>query len=253
MGEQEPMTAQHDERSAGRAADTPPSPAPKPPSGSPPIPAAEPPSGPPPSPAAEPPSGPPPSPAAGPLGWFRRRSRAARLAITVSAAIVAIAVALLALGTVTNGPAKPAAQPPRAPGFSLSVLGHPGQHITLSQYTGRPLIVNFFASWCAPCKRETPLIARFYRTAHGRVTVLGVDVNDSSRSALKFAHRAGVAYPVVSDPQPMTTTLAYDVPGLPATFFLNSQHRIVKRVYGAVTLQDLRTGVAMMTKSAGRG
>jgi cytochrome c biogenesis protein CcmG, thiol:disulfide interchange protein DsbE len=241
MGEQEPMTAQHDERSAGRAADTPPSPA------------ARPPSGPPPSPAARPPSGPPPSPAAdGPLGWFRRRSRAARLAITVGAAIVAIAVALLALGIVTNGPAKPAAQPPRAPGFSLSVLGHPGQHITLSQYAGHPLIVNFFASWCAPCKRETPLIARFYRTAHGRVTVLGVDVNDSSRSALKFAHRAGVAYPVVSDPQPMTTTLAYDVPGLPATFFLNGQHRIVKRVYGAVTLHDLRTGMAMMTKPAGR-
>jgi cytochrome c biogenesis protein CcmG/thiol:disulfide interchange protein DsbE len=238
MGEQEPMTAQHDARSADRVADTPPGPA------------AEPPSGPPPSPI---PGGPPSGPAAGgPVGWFRRRSRGARLAITVSAAIIAIAVALLALGTVTNGPAKPAAQPPRAPGFSLSVLGHPGQHITLSQYAGHPLIVNFFASWCAPCKRETPLIARFYRTAHGRVTVLGVDVNDSSRNALKFAHRAGVAYPVVADPQPMTTTLAYDVPGLPATFFLNSQHRIVKRVYGAVTLQDLRTGVALMTKTAGR-
>ena len=241
MGEQEPMTAQHDERSAGRAAGTPPTPAAGTPSG----PVAEPPSGP----AAGRPSSP---VAGGPLGWFRRRSRAARLAITVGAAIVAIAVALLALGTVTNGPAKPAAQPPRAPSFSLSVLGHPGQHITLSQYAGHPLIVNFFASWCAPCKRETPLIARFYRTAHGRVTVLGVDVNDSSRSALKFAHRAGVAYPVVSDPQPMTTTLAYNVPGLPATFFLNRQHRIVKRVYGAVTLQDLRTGMAMMTKPAGR-
>ena len=225
MGEQEPMTAQHDERSAARAAGTPSGPAVEPP----------------PSPAAD-----------GPLGWFRRRGRAARLAITLSAAIIAIAVALLALGTVTNGPAKPAAQPPRAPGFSLSVLGHSGQHITLGQYAGHPLIVNFFASWCAPCKRETPLIARFYRTAHGRVTVLGVDVNDSSHSALKFAHRAGVAYPVVSDPQPMTTTLAYDVPGLPATFFLNSQHRIVKRIYGAVTLQDLRSGVALMTRPAGR-
>lgn len=232
MGEQEPMTAQHDELSAGPAAG-PPSPA----------------AGPPGSPAA----GPPPSPVGdGPLGWFRRRSRAGRLAITVSAAIIAIAVALLALGTVTNGPAKPAAQRPRAPSFSLGVLGHPGQHITLSQYAGHPLIVNFFASWCAPCKRETPLIAQFYRAAHGGVTVLGVDVNDSARSALKFAHRAGVAYPVVADPQPMTTTLAYDVPGLPATFFLNSQHRIVKRVYGAVTLQDLRSGVAIMSKPAGR-
>jgi cytochrome c biogenesis protein CcmG, thiol:disulfide interchange protein DsbE len=219
MGEQEPMTAQHEGLHA--------------------------------EPGAGPASSPGPA-AGGPLGWFRRRSRATRLAITAGAAIAAIVVALLALGTVTNGPAKPGAAPPRAPGFSLAVLGHPGQHITLSQYAGRPLVINFFASWCAPCQRETPLIARFYRSAHGRVTVLGVDVNDTAHSGLKFAHRAGVAYPLVADPQPMTTTLAYDVPGLPATFFLNSQHRIVKRVYGAVTLPDLRTGVAMMTKPAGR-
>jgi cytochrome c biogenesis protein CcmG, thiol:disulfide interchange protein DsbE len=220
MGEQEPMTAQHDRLHA--------------------------------EPATGPASGPPGPIAGGPLGWFRHRSRATRLAITAGAAIIAIVVALLALGTVTNGPAKTAAPPPRAPSFSLAVLGHPGQHITLSQYARHPLIINFFASWCAPCKRETPLIARFFRSARGGVTVLGVDVNDSARSALKFAQRAGVAYPVVTDPQPMTTTLAYDVPGLPATFFLNSQHRIVKRVYGAVTLPDLRTGVALMTKPAGR-
>jgi len=239
MGEQEPMTAQHGKHGAGPSVDPAPGPA-----------APAQPSAAAPSPAAPPPPG---RAAGGPLGWFRRRSRAGRLAITVGAAIAAIAVVLLVLGTVTNGAAKPSARPPRAPGFSLRVVGHPGQHITLSQYAGHPLIVNFFASWCAPCKRETPLIAAFYRAAHGRVTVLGVDVNDSAHSALKFTHRAGVGYPVVSDPQPMTTTLAYGAPGLPATFFLNSQHRIVQRVYGAVTRRDLQAGVAMMTRPAGQG
>jgi hypothetical protein len=57
---------------------------------------------------------------------------------------------------------------------------------------------------------------------------------------------------VVTDPPPMKATFAYQVPGLPATFFLNRQHRIVKRVSGAVTQQDLRAGVALMTGPAGR-
>ncbi|HUY50793.1 MAG TPA: TlpA disulfide reductase family protein [Streptosporangiaceae bacterium] len=187
----------------------------------------------------------------GPLGWFRGLTRARRLAITSSAAVIAVVAALLALGATSNSPAKPAAQP-RAPGFTLAALDHPGQRISLAGYAGHPLVVNFFASWCGPCQQETPLIARFYRAAHGSVTVLGVDVNDSATNALKFTHKAGVQYPVVSDPAPMHTTLAYNVPGLPATFFLNSRHDIVKSVYGAVTLQELRTGVAMMTKQTGR-
>jgi len=105
--------------------------------------------------------------------------------------VIAVAVALLALGATSASPAKPA--PLRAaPGFSLAALDHAGQSISLASYAGRPLVINFFASWCGPCQKETPLIAQFYRTAHGRVTVLGVDVNDSATSALKFhPHRGG--------------------------------------------------------------
>ena len=62
----------------------------------------------------------------------------------------------------------------------------------------------------------------------------------------------GVAYPVASDPAPMTMALSYGVTALPQTFFLNAQHRIVKRVIRAVTLTDLRRGVATMTKQSAR-
>jgi len=62
----------------------------------------------------------------------------------------------------------------------------------------------------------------------------------------------GVAYPLASDPAPMAMALAYGVAALPQTFFLNAQHRIVKRVIRAVTLTDLRSGVATMTKQSGR-
>ncbi|MGH3124653.1 MAG: TlpA family protein disulfide reductase, partial [Streptosporangiaceae bacterium] len=142
--------------------------------------------------------------------------------------------------------------PPRAEAFTLSELGHPGQHISLAQYAGHPLILNFFASWCEPCQRETPLIARFYRSHRHSVIIVGIDVNDSTSAGLAFARKMGVAYPVASDPAPMAMALNYGVSALPQTFFLNAQHRIVKRVIRAVTLTDLQSGAAIMTKQSAR-
>jgi thiol-disulfide isomerase/thioredoxin len=186
------------------------------------------------------------------LALFGRLSRRGRLAVTSSAAVLAVVAALLALGATSAGTGKKAVvSHPRAPAFSLAVLGHPGQHISLAQYAGRPLIINFFASWCAPCQRETPLIAGYHRS-HPGVTILGVDVNDSSSAALAFVHKTGVSYPVVADPAPMAMTLSYGVVALPQTFFLNAQHRIVKRVIRAVTRTDLNTGVALMTSQSKR-
>ncbi len=104
--------------------------------------------------------------------------------------------------------------------------------------------MNFFASWCVPCKKETPLLARFYRAQNGRVTILGVDSNDSAAAARRFVRAAGVSYPVGFDPT-SAAAAAYGVIAIPQTFLLNAAHRVVKRVFGAVTLQDLRTGIAL--------
>lgn len=194
---------------------------------------------------------PPAGPARGVAGWFGGLSRGRKLALTWSASVLAVVVALLAIGATSGGAAKHA-PPPRASAFTLPALGHPGQHISLAQYAGRPLIINFFASWCAPCQRETPLIARFYQASRGRVTILGVDVNDSTTAALGFMRKSGVRYPVLSDPAPMAMTLSYGVVALPQTFFLNAQHHIVKRVIQAVTLSDLRTGVALISSQSNR-
>src|SRR5258705_444644 len=141
--------------------------------------------------------------AGGGAGWFRGLSRGRKLALTCSASVLAVVVALLAIGATSGGAPKPAPQP-RAQAFTLSRLGHPGQHISLAQYAGHPLILNFFASWCEPCQRETPLIARFYRSHRHSVIIIGIDVNDTSSAGLAFARKMGVAYPVASDPAPMT-------------------------------------------------
>jgi cytochrome c biogenesis protein CcmG/thiol:disulfide interchange protein DsbE len=194
----------------------------------------------------------PPGPAGRAAGWFGGLSRGRKLALTWSASVLAVVVALLAVGATSGGSPKHA-PPPRAQAFTLPELGHPGQHISLAQYAGHPLILNFFASWCEPCQRETPLIARFYRSHRRSVIIIGVDVNDSNSAGLAFARKMGVAYPVASDPAPMTMALNYGVAALPQTFFLNAQHRVVKRLIQAVTLADLRGGVAVMTRQSGQG
>ncbi len=175
-------------------------------------------------------------------GWFWL---AAVAAATAGAAVVVVLLALsggksTAGGTAAAGPPQPASN------FSIPVLGHPGQRLTLAAYAGKPVIVNFFASWCSPCQRETPLLASYYRASHGRVTILGIDVNDPAGNALAFVHRKGVSYPVGVDAPPMPTAAAYNVSGLPQTFFLNAQHRVVKRVFGAVTHQELTAGTALI-------
>jgi cytochrome c biogenesis protein CcmG, thiol:disulfide interchange protein DsbE len=117
--------------------------------------------------------------------------------------------------------------------------------VSLRQYAGRPVIVNFFASWCGPCQKETPLLARFYHARRGRVAIIGIDVNDSAAAAARFVRRAGSGYPIGADPTAATAT-GYGVVAIPQTFFLNAAHRIVKRSFGAVTQADLTAGLAVM-------
>jgi cytochrome c biogenesis protein CcmG, thiol:disulfide interchange protein DsbE len=158
------------------------------------------------------------------------------------------AAASAASGSAGSGGSTSSAQAAhgqQAPAFDLADLNDSASHVSLASYAGRPLIVNFFASWCVPCRQETPLMAKFYKSEHGQVTVIGVDTNDSRASALTFTQNYGVSYPVASDPA-ATTAGAFGVSALPQTFFLNAQHRVVDRIYGAVSQASLAKGVKLM-------
>ncbi len=155
---------------------------------------------------------------------------------------------IVLIGSESAGPTGVAVDPP-APAFSFPVLGHSGRQVSLRDYAGKPLIVNFFASWCDPCKQETPLLARFYRAEHGRVALVGLDENDVMAHALSFTRADGVSYPVGWDPEFIAAS-AYGVSALPQTFFLDARHRIVDRVFGAVTLAQLSKGIALATGGA---
>jgi cytochrome c biogenesis protein CcmG, thiol:disulfide interchange protein DsbE len=170
---------------------------------------------------------------------LRHKVLSAVVAVCVAGSLAAIGV----IGSASGQPARPAVV--AAPAFSLPLLGDDsGQQVALSKYRGQPLIVNFFASWCEPCKTETPLLAKFYRGEQGKVALVGMDENDSVGNATAFTRADGVSYPVGWDPHFAVGT-AYGVIALPQTFFLNAKHQIVDRVFGKVTLASLHKGMAL--------
>jgi cytochrome c biogenesis protein CcmG, thiol:disulfide interchange protein DsbE len=175
----------------------------------------------------------------------RHKVAAGLVALCAAGSLIAIALVGLNSG---SGASAGTASDPAAPAFSLPVLSQSGQKVSLAAYAGRPLIVNFFASWCQPCQQETPLLARFYRAEHGKVALVGLDENDVLGSAKSFTRKEGVSYPVGFDPETIAAS-AYGVAALPQTFFLNAKHRIVDRVFGAVTMADLNHGIALATGS----
>jgi cytochrome c biogenesis protein CcmG/thiol:disulfide interchange protein DsbE len=189
--------------------------------------------------------------AGGPLGVLRlhgllRLALRYKIISSVTAVFVAAIIAVSLLTTSSGGPTTA----PTAAGFSLPALGgQAGAKVSLAQYTGKPVIVNFWASWCDPCQKETPLLASWYKAQHGHVVLLGLDENDTAANALKFARAKGVSYPLGFDPT-VTVASAYGVNGLPQTFFLNAKHQIVDHVLGAVTSAELAKGLRLMQASS---
>lgn len=167
-------------------------------------------------------------------------------AITVVGAAAIIGVSATA-GLRAGATARSA---PVAADFTVAALGPSGpadRQISLSkQYQNKPVIVNFWASWCGPCQQETPLLARWYKRQHGAVPLIGIDENDNAAKAIAFASSKGVTYPLGFDPQTRVAS-AYNVSDIPQTLFLDSRHRIVLHLYGAVTSAGLARGLRLMS------
>lgn len=189
------------------------------------------------------------SSAVGPSGGLRQAlAGRSTLMLAIASAVVLGVAAIVVLMASSQANTTPRPQPAR--NFALAELGRPGRTISLAALAGKPVIINFFASWCGPCKRETPLLAAFYRDHHGAVAVIGVDANDANGPALKFIRAQGVQYPVAVDPFPAKVTVTYGVLALPQSFFLNARHMIVKHVVGGLTARELNSWAASL---AGHG
>ena len=123
-----------------------------------------------------------------------------------------------------------------APAFSLPRLEGPGK-VSLASLRGKTVVLNFFASWCDPCKREAPdLEALWRRYRSDGVVVLGVDSGDAAGDARRFLRAHRVTYPIVFDPHEKLAQGSYAVPGLPVTYVIDPAGRIVgPRIVGPVS------------------
>ena len=125
----------------------------------------------------------------------------------------------------------------RAPAFSLHRLTGEGD-LSLRSFRGKTVVLNFFASWCSPCKREAPVLEQLWREDRSdHLVVLGVDTGpDAASDGRRFVRAHGITYPVVFDPNAGVASNRYVLPGLPVTYILNPQGRIVGRpVVGPVS------------------
>lgn len=128
-----------------------------------------------------------------------------------------------------------------APDFTLDRLDAEGQTLTLSELRGKPLVVNFWASWCVPCKDEAPVLqSTWERYRKQGLVVVGVDSQDFRKDARRFMRRFGVTYPVVYDGKGSTLG-RWGVTGFPETFFVDRSGNLVgERITGAVDIERNR-------------
>jgi cytochrome c biogenesis protein CcmG/thiol:disulfide interchange protein DsbE len=122
---------------------------------------------------------------------------------------------------------------PKAPDHALPKLGAAGTS-SLADYRGKVVFLNFWASWCPPCRQEAPLLSRFQRQLGTRGTVLGVTYKDDPDASLAFARKYGLHYPSLRDSK-LELAPEYGTRALPETFVIDPRGRIVALSRGEVT------------------
>jgi cytochrome c biogenesis protein CcmG/thiol:disulfide interchange protein DsbE len=159
-------------------------------------------------------------------------------------AILWIALLTPATGSNSTRASDPLIGKP-APDFTLAALNkQAGPAIHLANLKGKLVVINFWASWCDPCKEEAPLLQAAWRHAQG-VIFIGVDFQDSQSDGLNFLQQHGITYANVVDPNG-ATGINYGVTDVPETFFIDRRGVIVNTVRNEITAQQLQNNVALL-------
>jgi cytochrome c biogenesis protein CcmG/thiol:disulfide interchange protein DsbE len=164
-------------------------------------------------------------------------------ALVVGAVLPVILLGLLAIVLITRSPGtSPTAVGQVAPDFVLADLD--GNPVRLADLRGRPVIVNFWASWCGPCVEEFPLLldAAERHEADG-LRIVGIVYQDRSEAARSFMERTGATWPATMDPGERVAS-AYGILAPPETFFIGRDGTIVARQIGQFSAASLDEKVA---------
>ena len=120
------------------------------------------------------------------------------------------------------------------PAKDFTVRLFDGDPLTLSNLEGTPVVLNFWASWCTPCRDEAPALERAWQTYRNQgVTFVGINLQDSDGAARSHLAEFGATYPNGPDPSG-TITVDYGVIGLPVTFFVDRDGVVQRRWVGAI-------------------
>ncbi len=150
---------------------------------------------------------------------------------TLTALVLAVAAASCA-----------AEAPSSAPLFAATLRDLQDRPAALSRYQGRPLVVNFWARWCAPCRAEIPELLRFRQAHKGKIEVIGIGIEDQADAAREFARANNMDYPVlVAGDQgiPLMQALGNTRGGLPYTLFIDARGQVVGSKLGLIRQADL--------------
>jgi cytochrome c biogenesis protein CcmG/thiol:disulfide interchange protein DsbE len=169
---------------------------------------------------------------------------------TRAAVIAGIVVAVALLGLLIkpvlqkDGPPGPG---DTAPAFVAPLLDGSGT-LSLDSFKGKPVLLNFWASWCVPCKDEAPMLRAAYKSFGSQVVFVGIDVRDAKTDAQSFVADEGVPYPTVRD-EGLQIFTDYGLTGQPESFLIDAKGTIVQHVPGAfpdsaTLFQDLDTLVS---------
>lgn len=138
-----------------------------------------------------------------------------------------------------------------APDFTLASLD--GKTLKLSDFHGKAVLLNFWATWCEPCKIEMPWFVELQKKYEAQgFTVLGVAMDDASSSEIAdFAKKMGVNYPIVIGKEAVGDQYG-GIPYLPSTFYIDRDGKVVERVFGLVSRSEIESNIQKAMGSQGQ-
>jgi len=149
-------------------------------------------------------------------------------------------LALTALTAVASLTAAAAALQTGAPAPAFQLNSNSGKPVALADFRGQIVLLNFWASWCGPCRQEMPILEQLNRQYHGKgVTLLGINVEPDSAAAVNWLKATPVTFPILFDTDSKVSNL-YEVAGMPNTVIIDrkGQVRYIHRGYAAGAEND---------------